>query len=68
VDKKDIKSKLNPFPKEEATEVVEYFPTECPKCPGTELEQLSTSVEKEELDYEVIVVKRVSKDVFLYNA
>lgn len=55
------KSKLQPFPKEEATEIVEYLPTECPKCHNTDLEVLPTSVLKEEIDYEVIVVKRVNK-------
>lgn len=54
------KNKLKPFPKEEATEVVEYLPTECPKCHNTNLEIMSTGVDKQELDYEVIVVKRIN--------
>lgn len=55
------KHKLEPFTEEEATEVVDILPVECPKCHGTELEELPTSVSKQELDYEVIVVKRIDK-------
>jgi len=54
------KSKLKPFPKEEATEVIKILPVECPKCHGKELEELTTSISKEELDYDVILVKRVN--------
>ncbi len=55
------KNKLETFKEEEATEVIEILPIECPKCHGTELEELSTSVSKQELDYQVVVIKRINK-------
>lgn len=55
------KHKLQPFSKEEITEIIEIIPTECNKCHSKNLEKLSTSIDKQELDYEVILVKRDNK-------
>lgn len=55
------KHKLIPFKEEEITEIVEIKPRECNKCYSQELEILSTSVDKQELDYEVVVIKRKNK-------
>ena len=57
------KDQLKPFPEEEITETVEITPTECNKCHSTNLEKLETSVDKQELDYVVTVVKRKNKFV-----
>lgn len=55
------KHKLIPFKEEEITEIVEIKPRECNKCYSQELEILSTSVDKQELDYEVVVIRRKNK-------
>lgn len=55
------KHKLEPFKEEEITEEIEIVPTECNKCHSKNLEKLSASVNKQELDYDVIIVKRNNK-------
>lgn len=55
------KHKLIPFSEEETTEIIEIIPTECNKCHSKNLEKLETSVDKQELDYEVILIKRNNK-------
>ena len=55
------KHKLTPFKEEEITETAEIIPTECNKCHSQNLEQLNTSIDKQELDYEVKVIKRKNK-------
>lgn len=57
------KHKLQPFKEEEITEEVVIKPVECNKCHSHELEILDTSVNKQELDYEVKVIKRNNKFV-----
>jgi len=57
------KHKLKPFCKEEVTEEIEILPTECNKCHSKNLEKLSTSINKQELDYDVVLVKRNNKFV-----
>lgn len=55
------KHQLKPFSDEEVTEIVEIAPTKCNKCHSTNIEKLDTSVDKQELDYEVVLVKRKNK-------
>lgn len=55
------KYKLNKFREEEITQIVEIKPIECNKCHSQNLEELTTSVDKQELDYEVTIVKRNNK-------
>lgn len=55
------KYKLQPFKENEITEIVEITPTECNKCHSTKIERLETSIDKQELDYEVKVIKRKNK-------
>ena len=57
------KHKLVAFNEEEVTETVDIIPTECTKCHGKEIEILKTSVDKQELDYEVKVIKRKNRFV-----
>ncbi len=57
------KSKLVPFKKEEATEILEIIPTECKYCHSKNLERLETGIDKEELDYEVVLIKRINNFV-----
>ncbi len=57
------KHKLEPFNMEEITETLAIIPTECNKCHSSELEQLNSSIDKQELDYEVKVIKRNNKFV-----
>ena len=57
------KHKLVPFGDNEVTEIVEISPTECNKCHSKEIERLETSVDKQELDYEVKIIKRENKFV-----
>lgn len=52
---------LKPFSDEEVTEIVEIKPTECNKYHSTNIEKLNTSVDKQELDYEVVLIKRKNK-------
>jgi rRNA maturation protein Nop10 len=51
------RSKLEGFAQEEITEHVKHPPEACPNC-GGELKPLEECVEKDELDYEVVVVKK----------
>lgn len=57
------KHKLQPFKEEEITEEIVIKPVECNKCHSDKLEILDTSVNKQELDYEVKVIKRNNKFV-----
>lgn len=57
------KHKLKPFKEEEVTEIVEIIQTECKKCHSRNIEKLETSVDKQELDYEVVLIKRKNKFV-----
>ena len=52
------KHKLEPFAYNEATEVVEVIPNECNKCHSKDIKKLGTCIHKEELDYDVILIKR----------
>lgn len=56
-----LKHKLNKFSEDEITQTVEIKPKECNKCHSQNLEELKTSVDKQELDYEVKIVKRNNK-------
>ncbi len=55
------KNKLVAFDIEEATEIVEVIPEECPKCKHHNIQVLDTSNNKCETDYDVKVIKRVYK-------
>lgn len=57
------KHKLEPFKEDEATEEIKITPTECNKCHSKEIEELETSVNKQEIDYDVMIVKRINKFV-----
>lgn len=56
-----LKHKLVPFKEEEITERVEILPTHCPNCQSEDLEVLESSVDKQELDYDVVLIKRENK-------
>ena len=51
------KNKLEAFEEQEVTEIEEHVPTVCEKC-GGEVERTSKSTDKDELDYEFVVIKR----------
>lgn len=53
------KHKLERFPEEEANEIIEVFPKECPNCGGKKIKKLPTKTEKCETDYEVVLIKRL---------
>lgn len=55
------KHKLEKFNENDATEILEITPTECNKCHSKELEVLNESIEKQELDYDVVLVKRINR-------
>lgn len=55
------KHKLEPFEESEATEIIEITPIECNKCGSKELEELESSIDKQELDYDVKIVKRINR-------
>lgn len=57
------KHKLEIFAEEEINEVKEIIPTECNKCGSHNIERLNTSVDKQELDYDVVLIKRNNKFV-----
>ena len=57
------KHKLVAFNEEEVTETLDIIPTECTKCHSKEIELLKSSVDKQELDYEVKVIKRKNQFV-----
>lgn len=57
------KHKLVAFNDEEVTETLDIIPTECTKCHSKEIEILKTSIDKQELDYEVKVIKRKNRFV-----
>lgn len=52
------KHKLVPFKKEQITEERIIKPLECDKCHSKNLEQLNTGVDKQELDYDVKIIRR----------
>ena len=52
------KNKLESFSDEEINEVEEVKLEECPYCSSKELIELDTSVEKDELDYEIKIIKK----------
>lgn len=52
------KSKLESFSDEEVNEIEEIKSEECPHCHSKELEELNTSVTKDELDYEIKIIKK----------
>lgn len=52
------KHKLNKFKDEELTEIIQVNMSECPKCGSTNITPLNTSVDKDETDYEVKLIKR----------
>ena len=56
-----LKHRLKTFSKEEITEEIEILPTECNKCHSKNFEKLNTSKDKQELDYDVVLVKRNNK-------
>ena len=55
------KHQLKPFKEEEATEIFEYEASKCNKCHSINIEKLDTSILKEEIDYEVKIIKRINK-------
>lgn len=55
------KHQLKPFKEEEATEIFEYEASKCNKCHSVNIEKLDTSILKEEIDYEVKIIKRINK-------
>ena len=57
------KHKLEPFNHNEASEIVEIVPTECSKCHSKEIERLETSINKQEIDYDVKIIRRENKFV-----
>ena len=57
------KHKLEPFNHNEATETIEIVPTECSKCHSKEIERLETSIDKQEIDYDVKIIRRENKFV-----
>lgn len=57
------KHKLEPFKDEEATEEIKISPTECNKCHSKNIKELDTYVGKKEVDYEVVLIKRINKFV-----
>ena len=57
------KHKLEPFSDNEATEIVEIIPTECSKCHSQEIERMETSIDKQEIDYDVKIIRRENKFV-----
>lgn len=54
------KSKLKAFTEKEVTETQIHKPDECPVCGGQVLET-GKSIDKDELDYEVVVIKKRHK-------
>ena len=52
------KSKLEAFTEAEVTEVVNHELQVCPHCGSQEIMESSESVQKDELDYQVVVIKR----------
>lgn len=54
------KNKLQKFNEEEANEHVEYTLNECPCCGSKCLEMLDSEATKQELDYEIKIVKRIN--------
>ena len=55
------KHKLIKFKEEEITEEVEIEMDKCPSCGSEDIQKLNTSVDKDELDYDVKVIKRRNK-------
>lgn len=52
------KKKLEKFMSEEINETEEITLEECPHCHSKELEELNTSITKDELDYEIKIIKK----------
>ena len=52
------KSKLEAFAETEVTEVINHEQQVCPQCRSSEIVETGESVHKDELDYEVVVIKR----------
>jgi len=52
------KHKLNAFLEEEINEREEVKLERCPKCDSTDLKELNSSVKKDELDYEIKIIKK----------
>ena len=52
------KHKLEKFKDEEINEKEEIKIEECPKCHSKELKELNTSITKDELDYEIKIIKK----------
>ena len=52
------KHKLERFKDEETNETEEIIPNECPKCHSKKLIVLDTEITKDELDYEIKVIKK----------
>ena len=52
------KHKLERFKDEEINETEEIIPNECPKCHSKKLIVLDTEITKDELDYEIKVIKK----------
>ena len=55
------KSKLKAFKDEEITRTQIHESNECPMCGGKEIRTTDESINKDELDYEVVVIKRRHK-------
>lgn len=55
------KAKMQVFEESEATEIAEITPTECKFCHSKNITKLNSCVDKEELDYDVIIIKRINR-------
>ncbi len=55
------KSKLKAFKDEEITRTQTHESNECPSCGGKEIKATDENINKDELDYEVVVIKRRHK-------
>ena len=52
-----VKKKLERFPRSEVDTYVEHVPEECPECQCTNLEETGDVIEKDCIDYKVVVTK-----------
>lgn len=52
------KHKLEAFKEEEINEKEEITLTKCPKCESTDLKELNNATNKDELDYEIKIIKK----------
>ena len=55
------KAKMQVFDEREATEIAEIIPTECKFCHSENVTKLNSCIDKEELDYDVVIIKRINR-------